>query len=1298
VAAVCIAANTGASKDRSAGPIVCCVGCPDQVAGYSFDKSVRGREGVSLYVGTRISDRAPVLIKLYSPEVSREGAAIREVEALRSCAHERVPGVLEFRQDTDRHVVVLQREKALTLSSWANSSRRPPPAAVLSIGIQVADLLAHVHTLGYVHGNVTPRSILVGDDTSSVWLTDFELATREGSHSADIATQRDAIAPVLAYLPPEQIGLVERPCDHRSDLYSLGASLYRALTGRRPFSERSHTHLLQALLSELPAEPHEVHAEVPKAFSRAIMKLLSKDPGERYQSATALASDLRDLRAEWERNLELDFDFVLGRHEAPARPVFPAGLYGRDAEMASALTFCSSPTADRPRLLLVRGEPGTGKSAFLDALRDALSREGMHVGSGHFRAHLGQAYTGLADALGSLTTLILLGSDASLEAWRSELAEALSSSAAVLTDLVPDLEAVLGGVGLPSQIRSRNAQARLALAIERFLTPFTCSGRRLALLFDDLDTSDIGSRTILEGLLTSSALGALTVVATISCPRDVEPGGELAPFIENLERNGSASGCLDLGSLSDAAALRLLADTLRCPDAELSVLAQRIAQATDNAPLLIREFILHLHARGCLEYREGAWCFDPDQLHALPAPDGAAALMAEKLERLAPAQQRLLEIAGCMSRELEPELLAEIAESGLSETQALLSQLAADGYLIPGSRGFRFAHARIREAAAGRVDATERARMSCRIGESLLARTPDDQRELRAIDIVEHLNAGATVLPEALKRPALELNLQAGRQLLYVGAGADAEKYFRAADTHLSPELWQTERALAFDVHLDWVESLLQSQQQDRALELLDALSQRCPSREESLRIGIGKLRAYTLYGSFPHSARYALELLASVGIRWPLYPSRLRVYLSLSGASWWIRRRAPADLFNPEVSLSPDRIERLTVLRAAAGILTRFDPMLGVLGASYMVRDLMRYGTIADPSMPLAGVAYFAWRVTGNYRLTTRYIEAARYWLTRAQPSEMSIRAEMQLDGLLMAWLGSRRATVSTLESAQLRLLERGDSEYAIYARFNRALILALSGGQVDSTARELYALGYAFERSAPQMSGVGRLARAYAYLQGPELDRAAMLRDASEDDVFLRRSESSAESYLRCVWMMVFYVFAEFERAYAQLEEIGGHLKRLVFGSHSVDIHFYGALAAAELARSVRGWRRLRYVRSVARARTALRQAAEFGPDFIAMRLLVEAEYASLRGRSTSAARLRADAATRASQQGFLNLSALALERRARTLDEHGRVSGARSYLMQAQTYYARWGALAKASLLSAELNEGSDIDNSE
>ncbi len=1253
---------------------------------------------MSIYVGTRISDRARVLVKVYSPEASREDAAIRECEALRSCAHEQVPRVLEFRQDTDRHVLVLDWVDALTLSSWANSSPRPPPAAVLSIGIQVADLLAHVHSVGYVHGNVTPRNILIGNDPSKVWLTGFGLALCPGRHSADIAMRRSALTPVLEYLPPEQIGLVERACDFRSDLYSLGASLYRALLGRRPFADRSQAGSLQALLSELPAEPHEVAPGVPEAFSRAIMKLLSKDPDERYQSATALASDLRDLRAEWERSGELDFDFVLGRHEAPARPVFPSGLYGRDRELDSALTFCASPTADRPRLLLVRGEPGTGKSAFMAALRGALAREDIHVGSGEFRAHLGQAYAGLASALGSLTTLILLGSDASLEAWRSELTEALGSSAAVLTDLVPDLEAVLGDVGEPSQIRSRDAQARLALAVERLLKPFTCSGRRLALLFDDLDTSDIGSRTILEGLLTSSVLGALTVVATIGCPSDLEVGGELVPFIANLDRGGCAPEYLELGFLSDEAALRLLADTLRRPASELSVLAQRIAQATDNAPLLIREFVLHLHARGCLEYRAGAWCFDPEQLHALPAPDGAAALMAEKLERLEPAQQRLLEIAGCTSREFEPELLAEITECDLSETLALLSGLTADGYLIPGSRGFRFAHARIREAAAGRLDPTERERTCCRIGEALLAHTPDDKRELRAIDIVQHLNAGATALSESLKRSAIELNLVAGRQLLYVGAGADAEKYFRAADVHMSSEFWQLERALAFEVHLDWVESLLQSQQQDRALDLLDALAQRSPSREESLQIGVGKLRAYTLYGSSSDCARYALELLASVGIRWPLYPSRIRVYVAVLMVSWWIRRRAPADLFEPEVSLSRERVERLSVLRAAVGVLTRFNPMLGTLCACYSTRDFIRYGKVADPSMPLAGMAYFTWRVTRNHRLTTRYIEATRYWLERAEPSAMSVRAEMQLEGLLMAWLGSRRATLSILESVQLRLFERGDSEYAIYSRFSRALILALSGGQVDSTARELYALGYAFERSSPQMSGVGRLARAFAYLQGPEFDRAAMLRDASEDDAFLSRSESSTESYLRCVWMKVFCVFEEFERAHAQLEVIAGRLQHMVFGSHSVDIQFYGALAAAELAGRERGWRRLRCVRSVARARSALRQAAEFGPDFMAMRLLVEAEYAALRGRSTSAVRLRADAATRASQQGLLNLSAIALERRARALDDCGRASEARSYLTQAQTCYARWGAQAKASLLALELEEGVQPDLSD
>src|SRR5262249_36556692 len=154
-----------------------------------------------------------------------------------------------------------------------------------------------VHRHGLIHKDVKPANVLV-DDASNVWLTGFGIASRL-PHECPAPAPPEVIVGTLAYMAPEQTGRMNRSIDSRSDLYSLGVTLYQMLTGTLPFAADDPLEWVHCHIARQPIPPGD-RAAVPEPLSSLIMKLLAKNAEERYQTASGLEADLRRCLAEWE--------------------------------------------------------------------------------------------------------------------------------------------------------------------------------------------------------------------------------------------------------------------------------------------------------------------------------------------------------------------------------------------------------------------------------------------------------------------------------------------------------------------------------------------------------------------------------------------------------------------------------------------------------------------------------------------------------------------------------------------------------------------------------------------------------------------------------------------------------------------------------------------------------------------------------------------------------------------------------------------------------------------------------------
>jgi serine/threonine protein kinase len=177
------------------------------------------------------------------------------------------------------------------LKASGSMAEAPYYRSIARVGLQVAEALAYAHSQGILHRDIKPSNLLL-DAKGTVWVTDFGLAKAEGS---DALTHTGDLVGTLRYMAPERF---DGWSDPRSDLYSLGVTLYELLTLRPLFEEPNRARLIKRVTHELPPAPRKLQRKIPRDLETIVLKAIAKEPAQRYASAEAMAEDLRRFLAD----------------------------------------------------------------------------------------------------------------------------------------------------------------------------------------------------------------------------------------------------------------------------------------------------------------------------------------------------------------------------------------------------------------------------------------------------------------------------------------------------------------------------------------------------------------------------------------------------------------------------------------------------------------------------------------------------------------------------------------------------------------------------------------------------------------------------------------------------------------------------------------------------------------------------------------------------------------------------------------------------------------------------------------
>ncbi|CAH0118227.1 Serine/threonine-protein kinase PknD [Paenibacillus sp. CECT 9249] len=1188
----------------------------------------------------------------------------------------------------------------------------------LRIAVRLADIVGQLHQEHMLHGDITPENIIVDTGTWTPRLVDFGGTV----HMAERTPGARSWQGTMQYMSPEMTGRLGRQADERADLYSLGVTLYEAITGRLPFDASAPIEWVHAHLAKTPVPLDDIVPGVPGAVSGIVMKLLSKNPEDRYQSAFGLQADLERCLERWNEEGAIG-DFTLG--EADRSGVFriPADLYGREREMAFIRDKYRWTCLGSTEIIILSGPAGIGKTALVQQIRQLVAGGKGCFAAGKFEQFDRDVpYAPLIAAFRDLVRRILSEDEQAVALWKKRLSGALGTNAAWVVDLIPEIKLLTGDVPPPETLTSAESQHRFQLAFRSLLQAFARKDSPLILFLDDLQWADAASLSMLQSFVKDPGSECLLLIGAF---RDDSSNDSqaLAPILDQWQQYGVGVHELALTPLTAENLNRIVADTLQSdPDLTLS-LTRILFRKTAGNPFFFKQLFKSAYNEGMLTYskKRKRWEWEEERIQSKEAADDLLQYMIAKVNALPARAVTTLALAACLGSKFDPELLAEVERLPFERLAAELRIAVREGLIVPteeeansayrperpsdagpaaaiqrsgpGEQGvsrvwYSFLHDRIQQAAYSLLDEERRSVFHWEVGRRLLERGDASSDPALLFDQAKHLNLGASHMKDDCDRLRLmELNLAAGRKAKSSSAYDAAVEWFRAGTERVREKDWAERFEICFALYLEQMECEYLCGEFGRAEYLGEQLNRR--SRNPLDRGAICKVIATQRVnlGQYAEAISAGLQTLKEFGIVVSPKPARYAVVKEMTLARMQLGKRIErlADLpamENEHVKMAMDIMFTL----AAPTFFSNKEVFTVMMSRS--VRLSLEYGLCAASSAAFAAFGLMNSFGLGDYKTGYRLGEAG---LALADNGRIaSIRSKTYvIFGLLTQWLAHVSEGEAYLEKALQFGLESGDYVFASYAMGAHVNSLYTTQKLEDLNRKITHYLQILEETKDEFVIDNFHLFQQWIMaLQGKTEHSLSFDTADFRESEFLNRMKGKqfAATTLFQYYtyrVQLHYLYGDYAKAREFAEAARPYSAYATHLPHVAECCYYEALAVAAQYDDAGTSDRKRMMRRLKRNCKQMRKWAEFAPDNHMHRLrLAEAEMARIAGDSRMAMQLYEQAIQAATANEYVPAIAVALERAACFYRDAGVERSAAMYASGAYDAYMAWGASVKAN----------------
>jgi predicted ATPase len=595
-------------------------------------------------------------------------------------------------------------------------------------------------------------------DGGIVKVMDFGLARSEGRTRL---TQAGMLVGTVAYMAPEQV--LGGEVDHRSDLYSLGCVMYELVASRPPFTGDDPITIISHHLQVPPVAPHWYNPKISPELEGIILKLMAKDPAERYTSAGDALAALEQLTTA--------MPFVPAE-ATPSTPAFLLGtvlrtrFVGRDAELRELRSTLELAASGHGQVVLVEGEPGIGKTRLLQEAQVYARLRGFTVMLGRcYEQETGVPYLPWIE--------LLQGRFKGIE--RAELLDDLGEVGSEFVKLIPEVRRALPEVQPSPPLEPVQERLRLFASVAEYMAKLS---RRtpLVLVLEDLHWADAASLNLLQHL--ARVLHGERVVI-LGSYRDVEVDRKhpLSNTLREMNRDRL---------FTDISLRRLQRDAVGSMVRAVFEMAQvsdefldPLYWETEGNPFFVEEVLKSLVEEGAIYREDGQWRWK--EISEISVPKSVKEVIGRRLEHVSESCQRVLSMAAIIGRRFRFEVLqaiGELPEEALLDAleEAMRTQLVREESAA-GEVEYDFAHALLREVLYERLSLRRRMTLHQKVGETF-----ERLYAGRLDSVVEELAHHFTRAPHGVGlQKAVQYSLDAGRKAMSLFAHEEAVRYYQNA-------------------------------------------------------------------------------------------------------------------------------------------------------------------------------------------------------------------------------------------------------------------------------------------------------------------------------------------------------------------------------------------------------------------------------------------------------------------------------------------------------------------------------------
>ena len=1261
-----------------------------------------------VYRAIRLVDGRPVILKILNESLAQAATFSlyqREYEITRALSD--IEGVIQVYDLVNIQDSLMIVEEDIGASSLCEILREEKPGLMqaLRLSIRIATILAQIHQRQVIHKDINPANILWNRTSDELRIIDFGIASQLNQEHLEFQSPNQ-LEGSLAYISPEQTGRVNQKLDYRSDLYSLGISLYQLFTGVLPFTFREGIELVHAHIALAPVPPHQVNAEIPVAVSQIIMRLVAKMADQRYQSAAGLKHDLERCLAALE-NTGCLAPFPLAENDVPIRFRIAQKLYGRGREISAIVGAFDRVAQGAAELLLVSGSSGIGKSALVHEVHKPLTERRGNFVSGKFDQYQRDVpFYAWTLAFEDFCQLLLKEDEASLALWRARISSALGSIGKVIADIIPSIELICGKQPEVAPLSGEQALNRLNYAFGNFIQAICLKEHPLIVFIDDWQWADAGSLSLLKSIMSSEANNYLLLIGAY---RDNEVDS-LHPFslaLEEIRKGKPGISSIDLKSLRQADVHHLLKDALDDAPGLESVSCLLYEKTQGNAFFLV-QLLNDLHEKSVITFDRARqhWVWQQSAIESIKVAANVIELMTEKIRKLPESTQHALIYASCIGDRFDLLTLAGILKKPAYTTAAELELALQEGILLPVGLAYRFAtqksntadvyyqfiHDRVRQAAYGMTAKETVARIHYDIARLWLADVGVEGLKRNIFDVANQYNAGQQVISRDQEKMALlGINLRAGKKAKAATDYATALHYFQTALELHDHNGWQEQAQQCEALFLLASEAAFLTKNYVLMTAWIDEFLAHVDDPLARVKAYKIRLQAYVAQNRLSEAVDVALHALSLLGITLPKSPGSFQVLGRLMQTKLLMKGKSFADLHALPEMTDPYKLSAMDLLGLTIPPAYWTSQELVALTVFQMVRESIKHGY-----SPNAGYGFSWWGITesamlGNIDAGYEFGEFAIELATRH-------RLNLQQPLFFFGWIIRKfkrplKESLPIFEQAYTLSLEKGDFEYASYARNNYIQTLFHTGRSLDVLLPEmaqahrdlqrfqigssLYWHDICWQTSLNFSEGSAPI----DVLGGPAYDEAVSLPQ------HLKVNDASTLFLLYCAKLMLSCFFNEMDKALVHAQTARKYLKGGV-GMHAfVLFHFYESLVLLAHAEGKAFVAKNRMLLKVAANQKKLQKWVAHAPmNHQHHWCLVEAERLRISRRADQAQRYYDLAIDQARENGFIHEEALANELCSRYHLQRQQNRLATYYLRQSLKLYERWGAAAKSVQLRA------------